>query len=106
MIDEKRLSKALTYMAETDEPCAELKADMERAEFMAKATKDAIFMRLDGTVAERAAQAGSHEEYAGAMGVYFGNLKRFEAMRNKRQTESLIVDVWRSLNSSRNKGNL
>lgn len=106
MINEQRLSKALTYLAETDEPCAELKTDVERYEFMAKASKDVIFLRIEGTIAERTAKAGTSDEYAHAMSAYFDALKKYEAMRNKRQTETIVVEVWRSLNSSRNKGNL
>jgi hypothetical protein len=106
VINESRLSKALTYLAEHDEPCAHLHAAMERAEFKAKAVRDAVFMRLEGTVAERTAQAGASEEYEKAMELYFQFLGTYEAMKNKRATEGVVVDVWRSLNSSRNKGNL
>jgi hypothetical protein len=106
MINEERLSKALRYLAETDEECARLKTNMERFEFKAKAVKDAIFMRLEGSVADRNAQAGASDDYNDAMETYFGALHEHEAMRNKRSTESIVVDVWRSLNSSRNKGNL
>jgi hypothetical protein len=58
MIDEARLHRALTYLATTDEPCAEARADMERMEFKAKAVKDALFRRLSGSVADRQAEAG------------------------------------------------
>jgi hypothetical protein len=106
MISGERLSQALTYLAETDEVCAGLRADMERAEFKAKATKDAIFCRLSGSVADRTANASDSVEYHAAMDNYFGVLKQYEAMRNKRSTEAIVIEVWRSLNSSRNKGNL
>jgi hypothetical protein len=107
MISEKRLGEALTYLAETDERAAILQTEMERAEFKAKAVKDAIFIHLKGeTVAERTALAGSSPEYREAMALYFESAQEYQAMRNKRSTESIVVDVWRSLNSSRNKGNL
>ena len=106
MLDEGRLHKALTFLATTDEPCARLRADMERAEFKAKAIKDALFRRLDGSVADRQAEAGSSTEYAEAMDAYFGVLQDYEAMRNKRATESIVVETWRSLNASRRQGNV
>ena len=106
MINEERLTKALRYLAETDEPCATAKADMERAKFRAEAVRDAVFTRLDGSVADRAAQAKGSGEYAEAMNAYFTLLAEFEAMRNKRSTESIVVDVWRSLNASRRVGNV
>ena len=105
-ITTERMEKALSYLAETDETCAQLRADMERSEFKAKAIRDALFMRLTGTVAERTAQAGASEEYETAMGRYFDYLSAWEHVKNKRQTESIVVEAWRSLNSSRNKGNL
>ena len=106
MIDETRLHKALTYLATTDEPCAEAKAEMERAEFRAKAVKDAMFKRLDGSVADRQAAAGSSQEYDAAMEQYFDALKQYEAMRNKRSTEAIVVETWRSLNAARRQGNV
>lgn len=99
-----RMEKALHYLAETDEPCALLRADMERAEFKAKAVKDAMVKRLEGTVADRNAEAGASSEYTEAMEVYFDRLGKYEHMRNKRSTETIVIEVWRSLNSSRTKG--
>lgn len=101
MITQDRMEKALTYLAETDEPCAVLKSDMERAEYKAKAMRDAVFLREAGTVAERTAKAGTHDDYAHAMGVYFDFVKLYEATRNKRQTEAIVIETWRSLNANR-----
>lgn len=107
MISEKRLSEALTFLAESDLQAAELLAEMERAEFKAKAVKDAVFLHgEEGTVADRAAKAGSSADYHTAMARYFDAVKQYNAVRNKRQTEALVVDVWRSLESSRRKGNI
>lgn len=106
LIDEARLQKALTYLAQTDEPAAALRAEVERAEFKAKAVKDAVFLHSVGSVAERNAIAGTAQTYAEAMEAYFTALKASDAMRNKRGTETIVVDAWRSLNSGRNKGNI
>jgi hypothetical protein len=106
LITQSRLQKALTYLAETDEPAAALRADVERAEFKAKALRDTVFLHVEGTVAERNSTAGTHSTYYDAMEVYFAALKASEAMKNKRATESIVIDTWRSLNSGRNKGNI
>ena len=105
-ISDDRLQKALTYLAETDEPCADLKANTERAEFKAEAIRDAIFLRTDGTVAERTAVAKASQEYADAKEAQFIVLAQYEAMRNKRTTEAIVVDVWRSMESSKRAGNV
>jgi SOS response regulatory protein OraA/RecX len=107
MIDEARLAKALTYLATTDEPCAELRTDMERAEFKAKAIKDTLFRLTEGrSVADRQAEAGTAAQYTDAMDAYFDAMQQYEAMRNKRTTESIVVETWRSLNASRRQGNV
>ena len=104
LIPNERLEEALKKLARTDAPVAGLHADVERAEFRAKAIKDAIFLRSEGSVAERNAIAGTHPEYGAAMEVYFSALQAHEAMKNERSREVLIVDVWRSLSSARTKG--
>jgi hypothetical protein len=103
-VTDERAEKALRYLAETDETCAELKTDAERMEFAAKAIKDSIFKRLAGSVADRQAEAGSNVEYENAMVGYFNALQSFEAMRNKRNTEALVIEVWRSVTASRRAG--
>lgn len=104
LINDARLEKALTKIAQTDAQVAELHADVERAEYRAKAVKDAIFLRSEGSVAERNAIAGTHPEYSAAMENYFAALQAHEALRNERSREVLITDVWRSLSSARTKG--
>lgn len=106
MISEKRLEQALTYLASTDDECAELHTESERAEFKAKVIKNAMLDRLTGSVADRTAQAESSPEYVEAMNAHFDLLAKWEAMRNKRGTESIVVDVWRSINASRRQGNV
>lgn len=104
MIDEKRLEKALTYLATTDEPCAALRADMERAEYKAKATKATVFKHGEGSVADRNAEAETAAETQAAYESYFDLLHKFEAMRNKRATEAIVIDTWRSMNANRRQG--
>jgi hypothetical protein len=104
LIPEKRLEDALKKLAETDAVVADLHADVERAEFRAKAVKDAIFLRSEGSVAERNAIAGTHVEYTTAMDTYFTALKMHETMKNERAREVIVIDCWRSMNSARTKG--
>ena len=40
------------------------------------------------------------------MNDYFEVLKASDSMQNKRSTETIVIDCWRSLNSGRNKGNI
>ena len=103
-ITQERMEDALQYLADTDEPCAALRAEMERAEFRAKRTEQAIFKISDGTVAERTATAKTSADTEAAYELYFAALQEYEAMRNKRSTESIVVETWRSLNANRRQG--
>lgn len=104
LIDDKRLESALTKLAKTDNLAAELHMKAERAEFRAKATKDAIFLRMDGAVAERQAKAGVSPDYTAAMDEYFAALQAYDTIKNERAREVLVIECWRSLNSARTKG--
>ncbi|HXN96008.1 MAG TPA: hypothetical protein VN879_16000 [Candidatus Acidoferrales bacterium] len=104
LIDDERLETALKRLAKSDALVAELHMKAERAEFKAKATKDAIFLRSEGNVAERNALAGIHEDYAKAMDDYFTALQAHDTLKNERSREVIIIECWRSMNSTRNKG--
>lgn len=103
-ITDERAEKALRYLATTDEECAALKADAERAEFKAKAVKDTVFRHAEGSVADRQAYAGSSAEYLAAMEEYFDTLRKSDAMRNKRATEVIVLDAWRTIQANQRKG--
>lgn len=104
LITTDRLEDALKKLADTDGPVADLHADVERSDYRAKAVNDAIFLRSEGSVAERKAIAGTHPEYSASMEKYFAALAKHETMKNERSREVLIVDVWRSMSSARTKG--
>lgn len=103
-ITQEQMEDALQYLSDTDETCAALRADMERAEFRAKRTEQAIFKISDGTVAERTATAKTSTDTESAYEKYFEALQKFEAMRNKRATKAIVIDTWRSLNANRRQG--
>lgn len=100
-ITQERMEQALGYLSDTDEPCAVLRADVERSEFKAKRTKAAIFKISDGTVADRNADAEMSADTEAAYEQYFAALQKFDAMKNRRATESIVFEAWRSLNSNR-----
>lgn len=104
LIPDARLEKALAKLAQTDAAVAQLHADAERAEYKAKAVKDALFLINSGSVAERQALAGTHADYAAAMEAYFVAIQAHETMKNERSREMLICDIWRSMSSARTKG--
>jgi len=57
MISEDRLQKALTYLAETDQPSAEARARVKALEQRRKTVKGLVFLGSSGTMAEKEAKA-------------------------------------------------
>ena len=107
VVKDERMMQALKYLAETDEPAAAAKALMVGLEEQ-KRTVISIAM-LDSK--EKAANmkevdARTSSEYIAWAGDYKKSVYEYETLRNKRITEALIVDAWRSCNSNKKKGNV
>lgn len=106
MISEDRLQKALTYLAETDQPSAESKARVKALEQRRKTVKGLAFLSSSGTMAEKEAKAYASQEYQDIVNDYENAVADAELYANKRKTEELIIEVWRSINAGRRKGNI
>lgn len=106
MISEDRLQKALTYLAETDQPSAEARAMVKALEQRRKTVKGLAFLGASGTMAEKEAKAYASQEYQDIVNDYENAVADAELYANKRKTEELIIEVWRSINAGRRKGNI
>ena len=104
MISDTRAEAALRYLAETDEACANAKAEMERAEFKVKVTKQTIFRHSEGTVAERTALADTSEFVLTAHEDYCAAMETYSHFANKRETERIVLDTWRTICANRRQG--
>ena len=101
MISEERAEKALRFLVDTDETCAAAKADVERAEYAYKRTKEMVFIYADGTVAERQATATMHAKSKEAHEHYVACLAAYGHIANKRETERIVLDTWRTICANR-----
>lgn len=106
MISESRLQKALTYLAETDEGAASAKASMIGIEHQEKTVLGVRFLDEVGTVAEREAKARTSPEYQEWQESYKSAVYDYEILRNKRVTETLVIEVWRTIQANQRKGNI
>lgn len=106
MISYERVEQALTRLAETDQPCADLKADVVRSDKKAKSIHSAIFLRQQGTVKEREAIADNSPDYQDALEDHFKAIELYEGIRNERSRQELVIEVWRSINAARNRGQI
>lgn len=103
-ITQEQMEDALQFLSDTDDQCAALRADMARFEFRAKRKKSAVFQISAGSVAERNALADTHTDTEAAYEQYFEAMRKYHAMTNQRDTKTIVVDTWRSLNANRRQG--
>ena len=106
MISSDRLQQALTYLATTDESCAKAKAYLMGLEELTKSVKAERFLIAIGTNGERDAVAYASANYREHIEKIGEATYSYEMVRNKRMTEALIVEVWRSENANRRIGNI
>ena len=104
MISDERAEKALRYLVDTDESCALLKAEVERAEFAFKRTREAVFTHSSGTVAERQAEAVQHADTLAAHERLVAAIAAHAKIANKRDTERIVMDTWRTIQANRRQG--
>lgn len=104
MISDERAEKALRYLAATDESCAAAKAHQQRMECKTKAVRQQIFLIEEGTVAERQAKAEIDHDHQRALEEYFDAIKNYSAIANKRETERIVLDTWRTISANRRSG--
>lgn len=106
MISQNRMEQSLTYLAQTDSDAAEAHAEYERSKEAAKSIFAVLVGSQTGTVAEKEAFAYEHEKYKKAKEMEFECLNAWQAIKNKRSTESILIEVFRTQEASRRKGNI
>ncbi len=104
MISEDRAEKALRFLVDTDERCAMAKGEVERAEFAYKRIRESVFTHADGTVAERQATAAQHPKTVDAHEDYIKALQMYAYIANKRDTEKIVLDVYRTISANKRMG--
>lgn len=106
MINYNDAEKALNFMVNSDEEFARAKTFSD-ALYEQKKTIQAIqFLKSSGSAAERTQKALASEEYQDHLKKIKDAQLDFEVLRNKRNSNISIIDMWRSVNSARQKGNI
>lgn len=104
MIDQARMEKAMDFLAETDEVLAQLKTNVRRAEYLLKRKEAHAFLSCEGSVKLRESAAKVEADVVEAYDAHTDAMEQYEIVAAKRETEALIIEVWRSLESSRRQG--
>ncbi len=106
MIDERAVESAIDFIRDESERLGLLVGHCKGLEQIRKVVHGQAFLDASGTVAEREAKAYSSPEYK----VVAEDIE--DAWAKKTELETLLkarelrIDVWRSQNSSRNKGHV
>ena len=100
MISNDRLEKALTYLSQTDEQSAKLKADVARREYACDLTRRRVFLLATGGVEERKAFAEVHEDVQRAES---NELMPFSPTRRSRRAGPLRRSWWMFGEASRRR---
>jgi hypothetical protein len=105
VISQERLEKALTRIARTDETCAQLKGQVLRTEFMAKVAEALAFKQSEASSAEGKKQDARLSDIVQAKWEeHFKAVTEYEKVRASREREMVIIEVFRTLESSRRMG--
>ena len=108
MITEERLEKALKYLSDTDEQSAEASANVKYLDRLLK-RKKALFIMDDRELKSISAKEQgfyASDIYEKAIDEQFAAEVKASTLENKRDKEILVIDLFRTLEASRRKGNI
>jgi|TARA_R100000687_G_scaffold7254_1_gene6380 hypothetical protein len=103
VISEERLEKAITYLAHTDEEAAKAKALCKKLEKIERIIRGEAFLKATGTVAEREAKAVTSQDFRDHVAYAENCWVDAELLDNKRHTEEVIIDIWRTMSANLRK---
>lgn len=106
IVTDKKVEKALDFLADTDEELAKLKADVGRTEHLAKVAEALAFKLADGNNEERKAEARVADQVQERWEAHFKAVGAFEMIRAKRERAAITIDLWRSLQANRRMGHV
>ena len=102
----KDVSHMLASLAQSDEKYARLTAKIKALDHRRRVVRAIAFLETSGTVAEREALSQASKEYQAFIKEYENTIADREILAAKRKRAELTIDVWRSLNSARSKGQI
>ena len=106
MIDYNDAEKAIKYLVATDEELGRAKTLYDGLYDQKKTIQAIQFLKATGSAAERTQRALASDEYIGHLLIIKDAQIEFEILRNKRQSQISVIDMWRSVNSNQRKGNI
>jgi len=106
MINYDDAEEALRYLVGTDEDSARAKVLYEGLYEQRKTIRAIQFLNASGSAAERTEKANASVEYQEHLQLIKDAQIDYEILKNKRESNIRITDMWRSVNSNQRKGNI
>ena len=107
MISNEDMEKALNYLSESELEWSELKANKETEHKRLEITlASGIIESSESSQAGKKVDSQDSQAYKEAVEDSRQVLEAFYLIDAKRTRAMVTIEVWRSLNSSRNKGNI
>ena len=107
MITTENMEQALHYLAESEEEWANLRASKDLESKRLEITlASGIIDSNSSSVAGKKVDALNSKDYKETVEEYQQLLESFYLIDARRRRAEITVEVWRSINSSRNKGNI
>ena len=106
MINYEGAEAALNYLISTDEEYARAKTLYDALCEQKKTIAAIEYGKLTGTAAEKTQRALASDNYQSHLQAIRDAQIEFETVRARRISNQAVIEMWRSVNSARNKGNI
>ena len=106
MINDNTVEKAVKFLADTDESHAKLKAEVNSLKDLRKVVWSYEMIDAEGTGEVRKAKAYAARSYTDHITLTKNKEAEFVELNNRRERAFRTIDLWRSFNANRNKGNV
>lgn len=103
-LTEDRVDSAMHKLAETDAEVADAKVAVLRSELKAKSVEALIYTALTGSIEDRKQAVRLDPRFEQAWEDHFKAVGLHERLKNYREREVLVVELYRSVLSARKAG--
>jgi len=105
-LNEDRVERAMAVLAETDMQAADAKVMVLRTEQKIKTVKAVVYAALEGSIEDKKQKVELDESVKKAWEDYFSAVREHEIVKNRREREVLVVELFRSVNANRRMGQM
>lgn len=103
-LTEDRVDRAMHTIAETDAEVANSKVAVLRSEMKAKSVEALIYTALAGSIEDRKQAVRLDPRFEAAWEDHFKAVAHYERLKNFREREVLVIELYRSVLSARKQG--